>query len=606
MKKHQQVSLKGSIIKGWILFFGCLLCEIQEGMAQTSTTSDTTVIAFVNVDVASMRDEHLLKAQTVIIHGDLIESIGPVDAQPIPKGARVIDGSGSYLIPGLADMHVHVQAPFDDGPLFLNAGITTVLSLGTRARASTVALAWQKVLDERLRSRTSVFIGPALYSVGPQIEGYASDTPDEVEHIVRENVKSGFDFVKIHKDISPEAFDRLHDIANQLGIRVTGHGQRHRGMKPVYARHQDLAHVEEYLYAAFNPRTPGLWISFFGGSLVLLILSITNVSWWMGALWRRLRMQKPSSMSPDFTPMRRWFRIFTLMAWLLFIGLWSTVTDPFAGIFAGNIVAISLVCGLMLLVVLVAIVLTMRVWGAWREGAAKIWSHLVIIALTWIFVACTGFLTPRSWRATEAALERIAKESAAAGIWVTPNLVSLDYLKRQNTDEFYELIQRPEMRFLRPATRDMWINDNEFRRLPDAMRPMQFAIWKSWTRLMSQLTRKLHEAHVPLLAGSDATGPDGVLPGSGLHEELSLLVQAGLTPYEALRTATVNPAVYLDAEHEFGKVVAGFCADLVLLKGNPLEDINNVRTRVGVMKRGRWFPADELETTLAQLAIERK
>ena len=97
-----------------------------------------------------------------------------------------------------------------------------------------------------------------------------------------------------------------------------------------------------------------------------------------------------------------------------------------------------------------------------------------------------------------------------------------------------------------------------------------------------------------------------MLPGSSLHEELSLLVQAGLTPYEALRTATVNAATYLDAEQEFGRIAAGLRADLVLLTGNPLDDIGHIQTRVGVMKRGRWFAADELEAALAQLAEERK
>ena len=85
-----------------------------------------------------------------------------------------------------------------------------------------------------------------------------------------------------------------------------------------------------------------------------------------------------------------------------------------------------------------------------------------------------------------------------------------------------------------------------------------------------------------------------------------MLVQAGLSPYEALQTATVNPAIYLEAEQEFGKVVPGFRADLVLLRSNPLEDVHHTRTRVGVMKRGRWFSADELDTALEQLAEERK
>ena len=266
------------------------------------------------------------------------------------------------------------------------------------------------------------------------------------------------------------------------------------------------------------------------------------------------------------------------------------MTDPLAGVFAGKIVPIGLVLALMLLLVCAGVLLTMQVRGVWRESTATTWIRaraLVVVALAWTFVACAGFLTPRTWRTTDEALERIAQETAAADIWVTPNLVALDYVRRQNSDEFHTLMQRPEMRYLRAETRDRWINHNEFRRAPEWMLPTQVAIWQSWTRLTSRLTGKLHAAGVALLAGSDAGGHDGVLPGSSLHEELSLLVEAGLSPYEALKTGTVNPAIYLNAEHDVGKVAVGFRADLVLLTGNPLDDILNTRTRVGVMKRGR-------------------
>ncbi len=590
----------------------CVLLGNQAALAQASVgpteTADPTVVAFVNVAVVSMQEEALLPEQTVVIEGERILSIGPAGALSVPPGATVIDGSGRFLMPGLADMHVHVRVPFDDGPLYLAAGITTALSLGTGARASTVALAWQKVLQERERTRTTGFMGPTLYVAGPQIQGNASDTPDADERIVRDNAESGFDVVKVHGDVSPESFDRLHDTARRLGIRVTGHGQRHRGMQPIYAHRQDLAHVEEYLYAAFNPRTPAMWTAVAGLSIALILFSLANVSWWMGAMWRRLRKQRITDLSSGSRRARRLLGVFAGTAWLLFVGLFLSVTDPLAGVFAGETVAISLVLVLMLLVLSVAIVLTMHVRSVWREGVGTSRSRaafLSLVGLAWTFVACAGFLTPRSWRATEAAMERIAQETLAAGIWVTPNLVSLDYVKRHNTDEFYELIRRPEMRYVRPATRDLWINNNEFRQLPEAMRPVQFAIWQRWMHLMSELTGKLHAAGVPLLAGSDAPAPDGVMPGVSLHEELNLLVEAGLSPYEALQTATVNPAIYMEAEQEFGRVAVGLRADLVLLNGNPLEDIGHARSPVGVMKRGRWFSASELDAALEQLAQER-
>jgi len=586
------------------IFFVFLALGIQESLAQTSVDpvegNDATIVAFLNVAVVSMQDEAVLQGQTVVIQGERIRSIGPVDALSVPAGATVIDGSGRYLIPGLADMHVHVRVPFANGPLYLDAGITTVLSLGTRATNDDAKL------QERERSRTPGFMGPTLYTVGTLILG--GETPDEAERIVRENVNRGFDLVKVYRDVSPEAFARLHETANRLGIKVTGHAQRKRGMQPVYAHKQDLAHVEEYLYAAFNPETTGFKIAAFACTLVLFLFLLTNVGWGVCALWRWVRGYRSSGPFPSLCSVRRWVGIFTGVAWLFFIGLVLCLPEPFAGVFAGRTTFVTMLGVMIPLVVSVAVVLTVRVRSLWRNDAATIWTRaslLLITAFAWTFVVGSGFLTPRSWRASEAGLMRIARETAAAGIWVTPNLVTLDYIRRQAGEEFHSLIQRPEMRYLRPDTRNRWVNNNPYR-VPAAMAPIQFAIWQNYTDLMSRLVGQLHEANVPLLAGSDAVGPPGVLPGSSLHEELSLLVQAGLSPYEALRTATVNAATYLDAEQEFGRIAAGFRADLVLLTGNPLDDIDHIRTRVGVMKRGRWFPANELETALAHLAEDRR
>ena len=152
---------------------------------QDSESEEASLFAFVDVAVVSMQDEQVLEGQTVIIEGERIRLIGATGTLVVPEGSTVIDGSDRYLIPGLVDMHVHVHAPFADGPLYLNAGITTVLALGIEAHAETDALAWQKVLDEREDSRTSDFLGPTLYTAGPQIWG--GETPEQAERIVRAN-----------------------------------------------------------------------------------------------------------------------------------------------------------------------------------------------------------------------------------------------------------------------------------------------------------------------------------------------------------------------------------------------------------------------------------
>jgi imidazolonepropionase-like amidohydrolase len=108
----------------------------------------------------------------------------------------------------------------------------------------------------------------------------------------------------------------------------------------------------------------------------------------------------------------------------------------------------------------------------------------------------------------------------------------------------------------------------------------------------------LHEAGVPLLAGSD-TGNPFVIPGFSLHAELELLVRAGLSPLAALQTATVNPARFLEATDSLGTVEAGKLADLVLLDADPLADIRNAAKIRAVITNGRYLDRTALDLLLA-------
>lgn len=109
-----------------------------------------------------------------------------------------------------------------------------------------------------------------------------------------------------------------------------------------------------------------------------------------------------------------------------------------------------------------------------------------------------------------------------------------------------------------------------------------------------RLAYELHSHGVPLLLGTDTFGFPGLPPGSSLHKEMDLLHNSGLTPYEILQTATVNPAAFLGQPNEFGRVTVGERADLLLLSGNPLQDLNLCRHPEGVMVRGGWFQTQEL------------
>ncbi len=137
---------------------------------------------------------------------------------------------------------------------------------------------------------------------------------------------------------------------------------------------------------------------------------------------------------------------------------------------------------------------------------------------------------------------------------------------------------------------------------------------KTWGPELSALRQRVYQkdveivgamrrAGVEFLAGTTTEDPLFTFPGFSLHDELGLLVQAGLTPMEALQTATLNPARFLGKEHDFGTVATGKIADLVLLDANPLVDISNTRKIAAVVYRGKLFPRASLDAMLAKIEV---
>ena len=109
-----------------------------------------------------------------------------------------------------------------------------------------------------------------------------------------------------------------------------------------------------------------------------------------------------------------------------------------------------------------------------------------------------------------------------------------------------------------------------------------------------QLAHEMAHAGVQLLAGTSGRGAH-LMPGRSLHRELQLLVKTGCSPFEALQSATFNAAIYLAKDDKYGVVEPGHVADLVLLNGNPLEDIANTQNIAGVILEGQYFPRAELD-----------
>lgn len=129
-----------------------------------------------------------------------------------------------------------------------------------------------------------------------------------------------------------------------------------------------------------------------------------------------------------------------------------------------------------------------------------------------------------------------------------------------------------------------------------------FSGWQPVYERMLSMTNTMHRAGMKILAGTD-TPNTYCFPGFSVHDELELFVKAGLTPLEALQTATLNPAQYLKLSNSLGTVEKGKLADLVLLDANPLESIGNTRKLAGVVVNGKYLPRESLQNMLADVEV---
>jgi Amidohydrolase family len=205
-------------------------------------------VAFVNVTVVPMTGDQFQRGQTVLVRNSRIEAIGAASSVKVPSDAVRIDGSGKYLMPGLTDAHFHLQGnDTDDLPLLqilVANGVTSILNLyGT-----------QSMLDLRERVARRQVLGPTIYTSGPYISDAPHSQPeaDDVERMVVEQKRAGYDLIKTHGDFSRAAFHRLFVVARREQIKVIGHAPRNLGVEPLFEERMDaLAHAEEFIYAYF-------------------------------------------------------------------------------------------------------------------------------------------------------------------------------------------------------------------------------------------------------------------------------------------------------------------------------------------------------------------
>ena len=178
---------------------------------------------------------------------------------------------------------------------------------------------------------------------------------------------------------------------------------------------------------------------------------------------------------------------------------------------------------------------------------------------------------------------------------VTPTLVAYrSIIQSADTSTF----QDPRFRYVAFSLKKQF--QQQVKPLPDS----ELTVIKQTFAEFLEVVRQMNRSGVTLMAGSDIAGPR--VPGFTLHDELALMVEAGLTPVQALRAATLTPAEVLHKVNDLGSIEGGKIADLLLLDANPLEDIHNTQRISAVVLNGRFFDRKALDSLLSETEVSAK
>jgi len=460
---------------------------IQANVAVWARPEKTT--AFVNVNLVPMTAETIIPDQTVIVKGTRIIAIGPSRRIDIPHNSKIINGLDAYLLPGLADMHMHTAPnwlgghwPVSPFKLYLANGITTIRCFGPKGRLPDNVLFWREAI------KRGDLIGPQIYACGEQLRGHLSNP----EEMVRKQKAAGFDFIKLYSYLSKEEFHRAMTTAKYVGMYTAGHIPFQVGLDGIMAEGMDeIAHVEE-LFWEFVDFDRNLY---FGSEHE-----------WM------------------------WFIIRTTF----------NQFEPYLNTHT-------------------------------RELEEKLSRSMLSVA-----------------------------KKVKSGNKPVCTTLYLDELIVEKLFEPERFLSKPENAYLPQKYIDAFRQGREKHQVQFRGGEV-FAPFKRKADRM--LLHHLKEVGVPLILATDAgTGWMGLVPGYSVHDELQLLIQNGFTPYEAIKTATVNAANVVESmigKGDFGTIEVGKRADLILIGGNPFDDIENLSSPKGVMACGRWYGGAALQKMVA-------
>ncbi len=223
------------------------LAEISQKLSPTQKGA----LVITNANLVDGKNQEPLKDAVIVIENGRITALGSRSAVKIPKGAKMFDAQGKYVVPGLFDMHAHFEQ-VEWGPVYLAAGVTTVRDVGNE---------FEFMTSVRDAIREGRGLGPRMLLAGiidgdhPTALGVIrGKTPEEARAAVNRYYNAGFNQIKIYSSITPEILKIICDEAHRLGLTVTGHVPRGMtAIQAVEAGMDQINHVQ-YLMAPFAPK----------------------------------------------------------------------------------------------------------------------------------------------------------------------------------------------------------------------------------------------------------------------------------------------------------------------------------------------------------------
>ena len=519
-----------------------LLLMLLIGSAQANSPAlaqDSQTTAFVNVNIIPMDTERVLENQTVIVEGDRITAISPMGEVTVPDGAKIIDGNGAFLMPGLADMHTHFDYDYDHPEtliFYLANGVTTVRNLN----AIPQDFVWREQVAK------GELLGPTIYSSGNIIVGLPAEY-DRIPFMSRAIVIA-----------APVIIGLLIWLITWLVSKFTpliaDFGQIKRFILPTLA---GLLLVGGLL-AWFIPLTTYTKI------LIAPFVSVPESEAEARQMVRDQYADGVDFIKPwGYLPRERFFAVMDEAEKLGVYTAGHTNTAP-------EFISLR---------------------ETFEAGQDEIVHADEFTQYFWI-----GYdPAVNDWVEYEIdmdLIEEVAALVAEYDIAVTATLMANE-MPLLGMEDMEGLLQRPEYQIVRPEIMETWRTRGRFIN----WQAQKTYRREQWRPLLMDLTKAFNDYGVLLNLGTDVS-VEGIVPGFSAHQELLLLVEAGLTPFEALSTGTRNPALTVArmvGDGDWGTVAVGNRADLMLLPNNPLDDVAHTQERLGVMVRGQWFTQAELD-----------